>query len=210
MRSVLRNFVDGMLRSGCEFRILIAKQSLKRLIETESEWNSVDYFRKEGDSSFLLFYSFVTGLWLLTRGNNQEICSSDARWGRSFKGGGVFRVFQLGTLPWTKWPKSWSLCSRSSSHACQRRLRETDWICVHMKVKHPDREEANETWTNEKLTEKLSCSIQILPDKTIASPQQCNQLNSSNPQMVWKPFLSKGSDVTPAAVLQPGLIRTPL
>ena len=47
-----------MLRSGCEFRKLIPKQSLKQSIETESEQNSVDYFRKEGNSfcsALLLF-----------------------------------------------------------------------------------------------------------------------------------------------------------
>ena len=35
-----------MLRSGCEFRKLVPKRSLKRSIETESERNSVDHFRK--------------------------------------------------------------------------------------------------------------------------------------------------------------------
>ena len=39
-------FLDGMLTSGCEFRKLIPKRSLKRSIETESERNSVDHFRK--------------------------------------------------------------------------------------------------------------------------------------------------------------------
>ena len=42
LHSVRRNFLDGMLRSGCEFRKLIPKRS----IETESERNSVDHFRK--------------------------------------------------------------------------------------------------------------------------------------------------------------------
>ena len=46
LHSVRRNFLDGMLRSGCEFRKLIPKRSLKRSIETESERNSVDHFRK--------------------------------------------------------------------------------------------------------------------------------------------------------------------
>ena len=46
LHSLRRNFLDGMLRSGCEFRILIPKRSLKRSIETESERNSVDHFRK--------------------------------------------------------------------------------------------------------------------------------------------------------------------
>ena len=46
LHSVRRNFLDGMLKSGCEFRKLIPKRSLKRSIETESERNSVDHFRK--------------------------------------------------------------------------------------------------------------------------------------------------------------------
>ena len=46
LHSVRRNFLDGMLRSGCEFRKLIPKRSLKRSIERESERNSVDHFRK--------------------------------------------------------------------------------------------------------------------------------------------------------------------
>ena len=46
LHSVRRNFLDEMLRSGCEFRKLIPKRSLKRSIETESEQNSVDHFWK--------------------------------------------------------------------------------------------------------------------------------------------------------------------
>ena len=46
LHSVRRNLLDGMLRSGCEFRKLIPKRWLKRSIETESERNSVDHFRK--------------------------------------------------------------------------------------------------------------------------------------------------------------------
>ena len=50
-----------MLRSGCEFRKLIPKWSLKRSIETESEQNSVDHFR-EGHS---LVQSATTLVWLV-------------------------------------------------------------------------------------------------------------------------------------------------
>ena len=46
LHSVRRKFLDGMLRSGCEFRKLIPQRSLKRSIETEFERNSVDQFRK--------------------------------------------------------------------------------------------------------------------------------------------------------------------
>ena len=82
LHSVRRNFLDGMLRSGCEFRKLFPKRSLKRSIETESERNSVDHFRKGTVlvdrvrqhkkiffGSFLFLFPVCSATWLL-KGSN--------------------------------------------------------------------------------------------------------------------------------------------
>ena len=72
VRSVFRIFFDGKLRSGCEFRKLIPKKSLKRSIETESKQIFVDCFSERRRQ--LLFCSsalfFATRLWLPTMENN--------------------------------------------------------------------------------------------------------------------------------------------
>ena len=118
-----------MLRSGCEFRKLIPKRSLKRSIETESERNSVDHFRKvhslvqwsiECDNTktlVWLVFVLVRSLFcnMATKGKqlrfNQErererSCFSCGRRGRR-----VLEFSYVGTQPWTKLPGSLWPCT---------------------------------------------------------------------------------------------------
>ena len=78
-----------------------------------------------------------------------------------------------GTLPWTKWPTSWSPCTRSSSHACDcpRSRREIGWTCFCMIAQHREREDSKDSWTDEQISwKKFGCSIQMLLDKMMAIP----------------------------------------
>ena len=127
----------------------------------------------------LLFCSntlFVRRLLLPTRENNSgstrsETCSSWARWMWT-----VVECSNVGTLPWMKWLTSWSPCidlAWSSSHACPRSRRETDWICFCMIVQHQEREESKESWTDEQITEKTQ----------LLNPNAPGQDDGSSPAM---------------------------